>query len=79
MTSGDKYEPIDCNAFDYVELACLYRYPVRLYLRDGRVKVELGLDRSLPLLEAANALDEPLPAAEASVAHSTRVMEAPSE
>ena len=37
MSQKNHYEPIDCNAFDYVELACLYRYPVRLYLRDGSV------------------------------------------
>ena len=35
MSSKNHYQPIDCNAFDYVELACLYRYPVRLFLRDG--------------------------------------------
>ena len=35
MSSKNHYVPIDCNAFDYVELACLYRYPVRLHLRDG--------------------------------------------
>ena len=35
LVSRNHYVPIDCNAFDYVELACLYRYPVRLYLRDG--------------------------------------------
>lgn len=35
MSSKNNYTPIDCNAFDYIELACLYRYPVRLYLRDG--------------------------------------------
>lgn len=35
MPPKDPYMPIDCSAFDYIELACLYRYPVRLYLRDG--------------------------------------------
>ncbi len=33
--AGNDYEPVDCNAFDYVEFACLYRYPVRLFLADG--------------------------------------------
>jgi Rho-binding antiterminator len=31
----DDYVSIDCNVFDYVEAACLYRYPVRLRLVDG--------------------------------------------
>ena len=35
MSSENNYTPIDCDAFDYIELACLCRYPVRLYLRDG--------------------------------------------
>ncbi|MBY5981844.1 Rho-binding antiterminator [Ferrimonas balearica] len=26
-----------CQDYDYIEIACLYHYPVRLTLRDGRV------------------------------------------
>jgi Rho-binding antiterminator len=34
--ASDDYEPVDCNVFDYVEIACMYRYPVRIFFRDGR-------------------------------------------
>lgn len=33
--ADDDYVSVDCNVFDYVEVACLYRYPVRLHLTDG--------------------------------------------
>ena len=33
--ASDDYEPVDCNVFDYVEIACMYRYPVRIFFRDG--------------------------------------------
>ena len=29
------YQPIQCSAYDYVEIACLYRYRVELALKDG--------------------------------------------
>lgn len=35
MTKQEPYEPIDCNLYDYLEIACLHRYEVALQLRDG--------------------------------------------
>ncbi|MGX9419057.1 Rho-binding antiterminator [Vibrio sp. RC27] len=26
---------IDCNEYDYIELSCLYRFPVRLTMKEG--------------------------------------------
>ncbi len=31
------YTPIDCNLYDYVEIACLYRYPVRIATTTGDI------------------------------------------
>jgi len=37
MTMQEPYKPIDCNLYDYLEIACLHRYEVELRLRDGSV------------------------------------------
>ena len=28
-------DPISCDLYDYIEIACLYKIPVRLELKDG--------------------------------------------
>lgn len=35
MDSASSYTPIDCDLHDYIEIACLHRYEVRIRLRDG--------------------------------------------
>lgn len=35
MSYTDKYFPIDCDLHDYLEIACLYRYMLRIELVDG--------------------------------------------
>lgn len=35
MDSQKAYQPIDCNLYDYLEIACLHGYTVLLELRDG--------------------------------------------
>lgn len=30
------YQPVDCERHDYLEIACLYRYRLRIELVDGR-------------------------------------------
>ena len=37
MSKQEPYKPIDCNLYDYLEIACLHRYEVKLQLRDGSV------------------------------------------
>ena len=31
----DDYQPLDCDLYDYVEIACLYRYRLAIELFDG--------------------------------------------
>ncbi len=38
------YTPIDCNLYDYVEIACMYRYPVRAATTDGRILTGIASD-----------------------------------
>lgn len=38
------YTPIDCNLYDYVEIACMYRYPVRVATTDGAIATGLAID-----------------------------------
>lgn len=35
---------ISCNDYDYIEIACLYRYPVRLTLKSGQTIEGKALD-----------------------------------
>ena len=42
--SCEKYTPIDCNLYDYVEIACLYRYPVRVTITDGTSLTGIAVD-----------------------------------
>ncbi|HGY3717444.1 TPA: Rho-binding antiterminator [Citrobacter gillenii] len=37
MYSAEKYHPVDCDLHDYLEIACLYRYMLRIELTDGTV------------------------------------------
>ena len=36
-SSMDTYRPLHCDLHDYLEIACLYRYWLRIELRDGLV------------------------------------------
>ena len=38
------YTPIDCNLYDYIEIACMYRYPVRVATSDGAIVTGLAID-----------------------------------
>ena len=40
---GD-YKPIDCNLYDYVEIACLYQYEVQVTTIDGQTLVGTAVD-----------------------------------
>ncbi|WP_336284121.1 Rho-binding antiterminator [Citrobacter arsenatis] len=35
MKAMEKYHPIDCDLHDYLEIACLYHYCLRIELTDG--------------------------------------------
>lgn len=35
---------ISCNDYDYIEIVCLYHYPVKLFLRSGDVIEGIALD-----------------------------------
>lgn len=35
---------ISCNDYDYIEIVCLYRYPVKLFLRTGDVIQGVAID-----------------------------------
>ncbi|CAB5524439.1 Rho-binding antiterminator [Citrobacter werkmanii] len=35
MNATGKYHPIDCDLHDYLEVACLYHYWLRIELTDG--------------------------------------------
>lgn len=35
---------ISCNDYDYIEIVCLYRYPVRLTLKSGQIIEGKALD-----------------------------------
>lgn len=35
---------ISCQLYDYVEIACLYHYPIKFLLRDGGVIEGIALD-----------------------------------
>lgn len=35
---------ISCNDYDYIEIVCLYRYPVKLFLRSGDMIEGVALD-----------------------------------
>ncbi|MEG0100049.1 MAG: Rho-binding antiterminator [Citrobacter sp.] len=37
MYPVENYQPIDCDLHDYLEIACLYRYMLRIELTDGTV------------------------------------------
>ncbi|MDV7104619.1 Rho-binding antiterminator [Vibrio sp. TH_r3] len=37
---------ITCQEYDYVEVACLYRYPVRLTMKSGEILQGIALDTS---------------------------------
>ncbi len=37
---------ISCNEYDYIEIACMYRYPIRLTLKSGKVMECKALDTS---------------------------------
>lgn len=35
---------INCSEYDYIEIACLYQYPVKLSLKSGQVLNGIALD-----------------------------------
>lgn len=35
---------ISCNEYDYIEIACMYRYPIKLTLKSGEVLECVALD-----------------------------------
>lgn len=35
---------ISCSQYDYIELICLYRYPIKLKLKSGSVVTGIALD-----------------------------------
>lgn len=35
---------ISCNEYDYVEIVCMYRYPIKLTLKSGMVIEGIALD-----------------------------------
>jgi len=35
---------ISCTDYDYIEIACMYRYPIRLTLRSGSIVEGIALD-----------------------------------
>lgn len=35
---------ISCNEYDYVEIACMYRYPIKLMMKTGEVIECIALD-----------------------------------
>lgn len=35
MKAMEKYHPIDCDLHDYLEIACMYHYCLRIELTDG--------------------------------------------
>lgn len=38
---------ISCDDYDYIEIACTYKYPIRLTMRSGEVLECIALDTSL--------------------------------
>jgi Rho-binding antiterminator len=38
---------ITCTNYDYVEIACLHKYPVRLILKDGTEKSGIAFDTTV--------------------------------
>jgi len=43
-TLRGEYTPIDCSLYDYVEIACMYRYPVRVATSDGETVTGVAVD-----------------------------------
>ncbi len=41
------YRPIDCGLYDYIEIACLYRYVLRISTRDGEILTGTALDTEI--------------------------------
>ena len=41
------YTPIDCNLYDYVEIACMYRYPVRIATTSGEIMTGTAVTTSI--------------------------------
>jgi len=41
------YQPIDCGLYDYIEIACLYRYVLRISTRDGEILTGTALDTEI--------------------------------
>lgn len=37
---------ISCEKYDYIEIACMHRYPVRLTMKSGTVLTGVALDTS---------------------------------
>jgi Rho-binding antiterminator len=37
MLINDEYQPINCDDYDYLELACQHKFTLKLELRDGEV------------------------------------------
>lgn len=35
MKTTEEYHPIDCDLHDYLEIACMYHYWLRIELTDG--------------------------------------------
>ncbi len=42
--NSGNYIPIDCNLYDYVEIACMYRYPVRVATTGGEIVTGVAVD-----------------------------------
>ena len=48
MTEDDRdYVPIDCNLYDYIEIACMYRYPVRIAISSGEILTGTAVTTSI--------------------------------
>ena len=41
------YHPIDCGLYDYIEIACLYRYVLRISTRGGEILIGTALDTEI--------------------------------
>ncbi|MEM8815517.1 MAG: Rho-binding antiterminator [Pseudomonadota bacterium] len=47
MDSSTPYSPIDCNLYDYIEIACLYRYSLRIATVSGEILTGTAVDTEI--------------------------------
>lgn len=58
MTDNDSgYTPIDCNLYDYIEIACLYRYPVRIATASGEILTGKAVTTSIERAPAGDKVE----------------------